>query len=299
MALPEGAISNAEMQAILALSSDEQAMRAKLLQLTTENRPDGITRVRPFLDRLQDYTRSEVTAEQARSIISALILEGDNLLVPGDEPSSIFNFGTEVSVGRVIYQLLQVLGKEERFETFQSAIERSESLYTVVSEVSVLEGYLGDMPSAEEELVSAPHLQQLRKQALQKIKSAATEGRLMDSLDLLTYLCRWRDWGDIHEARVWVNEQTDSDAGMLKFLSKTKKKITTAGGNEVGSRVHFEVDVGQIEPFVDIQELANRARTILETQGDLSDEHRQTLAELIKRVEKRILTKEYGDSDAL
>ena len=135
--------------------------------------------------------------------------------------------------------------------------------------------------------MSEHHLQLLRGQALGKIKIAAEEGRLIDSPRLLMYLYRWRDWGDIDEARTWVSEQTNSDVGMLEFLIKTKSKITTVGGNHVGSRVRYEVDIAQIEPFADVPVFALRAVNILGTQVDLSDEHQRTLAELIKTVEMR------------
>ncbi len=290
MALPQGAISNAEMQEILAISTDEQAIRAKLRGLATERRPDGMTRIRPVLD--QDYTRSTVTSEQARSIISALILEGDNLLIPGDEPNTILSFGTDVSVSRVIYQLLYILEENERFEVFKSAIDRRQSIFTVVQEVALLERYPGEPPSADDKLISVLHLNQLRVQALQKITRAAAEGRLMGSPELLMYLFRWRDWGDINEARDWVSQQASSDSGMLEFLTTTKRKITTAGGNEVGTRVRYEIDLQQIEQFMDVQELATRARNILETPGKLSDEHQQTLAELVERVDMKELSNE-------
>ena len=181
MALPEGAISNAEMQTLLKLSHDEHLLGVRLLQLANELGPDGMTRVRPVLDRLQNYTRTAVSAEQARSIISALIIKGDKLLVPGDEPTTILGLGTEVSINRVIYQFLPILGEDERFHIIGSAIEGSESIDTVVREVALLERYPGETQPRHDDLISEHHLNQLRDQALLKIKNTTAEasgGRL-------------------------------------------------------------------------------------------------------------------------
>ena len=248
MALPEGAISNAEMVAFLALSTDEQSVQERLIQLTTEKRPDGITRIRPFLDRLQDYTRTSATAAQAQSIISALIIVGDKLLISDDEPNTMFGFGTEVSVSRVIYQLLHILEEEERFNVLQSAIERSESIFMIVQEVALLERDDGEPSSVGNELISEDHLNQLKEQASDEIRSAATDGLLMESPGLLTYLYRWKEWKDISEPKEWVEQQIIPDSGMLEFLCNTKVKHVSAGGNEEGTMVSYRIHLDQIEP---------------------------------------------------
>ena len=284
MNLPEGAISNAEMQAFLSISADEEAIRARLRQLATEKRPDGITRIRPILDRLQDYTRTMVSRDQAMSIISALLIEGDDLLVAEDEPNIMFSFGTDVSISRVIYQLLQVLNENDRFEVFQSAIERSTSIRTVVNEISKIERFGRKPLSSEVELISESHSRELTAQGLEMIKGAATEGRLIDLPRPLMYLYRWRDWGDIDDARAWVGEQISSDGGMLNFLTKTKNKIISGGENKGESNVRFEIQIQEIEPFVDVQDLATRAAVVLESSRELSDEQRATLVELIEKV---------------
>ena len=60
---PEGSISHAEMKAILALAYDPDAFGAKLVALSTQIRPDGMTRVRAFLDRLEDHTEQAIPEE--------------------------------------------------------------------------------------------------------------------------------------------------------------------------------------------------------------------------------------------
>ena len=283
MSVPEGSISNTEMQAFLALSANEQAFADKLLEIATQIRPDGTTRVRPFLERLQDYTSTTVTVEQARSIITSLLLIGDRLIKPEDEPTQMFEFGTDMYISRVIYQLLLRLDEEERFDLFHAAIQKSESLSTVVSEVSLLERSSEREAKPGGELISEAHEASLKAQALLKIQDAAKDGTLKFAQGLLLLLHRWKEWGEIKEARAWVRQNTESDDELVEFLEKTKNKTITTGGGDAFTRVSYRIDLSQIGPFFDVEELMSRASNIIDTKEDISTEMRGMLVRLIER----------------
>lgn len=55
LAVPEGGFSVAEMQAILASTSDAETFGRKLIEFANQQRPDNSTRVSAFLERLEDY----------------------------------------------------------------------------------------------------------------------------------------------------------------------------------------------------------------------------------------------------
>ena len=283
IAIPEGAISNAEMLATLALSADEQTFADKLLEFSTQKRPDGTTRLRGFWDRLEDYTRTTITEDQAVSIITALILVGDDLLVPEDETKGILEFGTDTYISRGVYQLLQRLKEEERFILLQEAIRRSDSLVTVVREVAFLERGAEESPETSGDgLISVAHMESLKAQALSKLQKAATGGSMYSVPGLLMILYRWRDWGELEDARAWVRQRTETDAGLVEFLEKTKNKIITEGGDDLVARVHYEIDLVQIKPFVYVPDLISRAEQLLTSHDGLSGEMRELLVQLIE-----------------
>jgi len=280
MAVPEGEISNTEMQATLALSGNERAFSDKLLELSTQIRHDGTTRIRPFLERLQDYTSSTVTVEQARSIITSLLVTGDRLIRPEDEPRQILETDIDLYITRVIYQLLLRIDEEERFEIFQEALQTSESLFTVVHQVDFLVRSKEKAAIPADELITEAHEASLKAQALLKIQNAGTDGSLKNAHRLMMFLYRWEEWGEIEDARAWVSQITESDDELIEFFEKTKNKSISGGGNDATTRVKYEIDVG---PFFDKGELLSRASNILDTKEDLSTEMRDMLVRFIER----------------
>ena len=81
------------MKAILALAHNPDAFGAKLVALSKQIRPDGHTRLRALLDRLEDYTEQEIPEENIAAVVQALFRVGDKLLRPEDEPRNILDFG--------------------------------------------------------------------------------------------------------------------------------------------------------------------------------------------------------------
>ncbi|MBC1259379.1 KAP P-loop domain protein, partial (plasmid) [Trichormus variabilis V5] len=77
LAIPEGNISISEMQAILALANNCQAFGAKLVELSAQMRPDGISRINVFLDRLRDYVDKDIPLNDVEPILQAFFEVGD------------------------------------------------------------------------------------------------------------------------------------------------------------------------------------------------------------------------------
>ena len=166
MGIPEGEISNAEIQATLSIGADEQGLTSKLLELANQMRPDGITGIRPFLHRLENYTEDTMAVEQAKSLITVLLLIGDQLLISDDQPRGMFELDTDLSISRVIFQLMRRLKEEERFVAFRAAIERSTSLTTVAHEVSLLEaGLVQRSSSGDDHLLPGEHVEILKPES--------------------------------------------------------------------------------------------------------------------------------------
>lgn len=59
------------MQAILALANNCQAFGAKLVELSAQMRPDGISRINVFLDRLRDYVDKDIPLNDVEPILQA------------------------------------------------------------------------------------------------------------------------------------------------------------------------------------------------------------------------------------
>ena len=103
LALPEGNFSNTELQAILSLANDTNAFGEKLLELAKQIRSDGTTRVSTFLERLEDYTKEDISSESVPSIVQAFLMVGDELLRPEDKNLGMFDYGNDMRIGRILY----------------------------------------------------------------------------------------------------------------------------------------------------------------------------------------------------
>lgn len=278
LAIPDGSIGHAEMKAILALAHNPDAFGAKLVALSEQIRPDGRTRLRAFLDRLEDYTEQEIPAEHIAPVVQALFRVGDKLLRPEDEPRNILDFGNELRIGRIIRQLLRRLEEPERFRILREAISASDSLTTSVREVATLEQGHKRQPnwSDDQRIINADHLGVLRDLALRKIRAVAANDMLLRSKGLASVLFRWYDWAGLEEAQQWVTETVRTDSGLAELLELL---LDTAFSTARGA--YDRLDPSVVSYFLSSPEVADRARRLVES-GDLTERQQTAVKELIR-----------------
>ena len=291
LAIPEGSISNTEMKAILTLAYDANAFGAKLIELSNQKCPDGTSRVSVFLDRLEDYTNKEIESKYIPSILEAFFCVGDQLLRPEDEQPGIFSFGIDIRIGRIIWRLLERIRDEtERFEVLKKAMEKGEAFVTIVGEVVSLgqqHGKYGanQLSPEEERLISAQHLQELEKIALNKVRDAAKGDRLIQVPHLPLILHCWRDWAGEEEEEVkgWVRRVICDDEGLVKFLEQFLQKIFRLSPSD-GDAVIYRLDLQQLEPFLNPSEIIDRVKRVAEKTG-LTETQRIAVNKFIQEYE--------------
>lgn len=291
LAVPEGGISNVEMQAILALAGDARAFGDKLIELANQKRPDGTTRLRAFLERLEDYTEKEITLDCIPSIIQALFDVGDQLLRPEDERRGLFGFGNDIRIGRIIWQLLRRLDESSRFKVLKATITDGKAIATIVGEVATLSQqhgkYGADQSRPEEErLISGEHLQELEELALEKVREAARNDSLLQVPELPRILYCWRDWAGEEEAKQWVQRAINGDEGLLTFLGKFLQKTYSQSLSDVVGKTGYRLDPRSLEPFVQLCQIIERARSLVE-ESELTENQRIALGQFVREYEMR------------
>ncbi len=277
-AIPDGSIGHAEMKAILALAHNPDAFGAKLVALSKQIRPDGHTRLRALLDRLEDYTEQEIPEENIAAVVQALFRVGDKLLRPEDEPRNILDFGNDLRIGRVIRQLLRRLEEPERFEILRDAISTSDSLATIVHEVAILEQGHKRQPkwSDDQRIINAEHLGVLRDLALEKIRAAVANNALFRSKNLADALFRWWDWAGAEESEQWVGETVRTDSGLSDLLEHL---LGTAFSTAIGAYDRLDPDL--VRYFLNVPEIADHARRLTEC-ADLTERQQAAVKEFIR-----------------
>lgn len=132
LSVPQGDISNSEMKAILEITGNAQAFGAKLEELASQRRPDGTTRFKTFIQRLGDYTKSDIQLSSINPMIDVFFDIGDNLLKPEDEQRGPADIGTNLETYWILVQLLERLDQKARDNVLLSAISKGKAVSLIL-----------------------------------------------------------------------------------------------------------------------------------------------------------------------
>jgi len=277
LTLPKGEISQKEIETILSLGNNPDAFAEAFLKLNEDGR------IIRFLERLEDYTRSDIPEENIESIITVLMDIGD-LFPEGD--SGLFGTGTPMRILRLFYQLSHRFDShEKRFDILKRAMEQAtRSLYTIVHEVSVQDQQHGkygskETPEPEEKwTVTAEQLNELERIACSKIEIWAADGRLMKHRHLPSILFRWKEWGQGDKINSFVSNVIRNDDGLIDFINSFLSKSTRLGISDYVGKIHWRIDIKSIEAFVDLKEAEPRIRKIFSSPDFEQFDDRKKLA---------------------
>ena len=262
LSLPKGEISQKEIETILLLGNNVDSFAEALLKLSEDGR-----RIIRFLERLEDYTRSDIPEENIEPIITALMDMGD-MFPEGD--SGFFATDTPMRILRICYQLSHRFdGYEKRFNIFKHAIEKAtRSLYTIVHEVGVLGQEHGKFGSKESSgpkdklTVNADQLEELEKLACNKIENWAKDGRLKKHEHLPSILFSWKEWGQRDKINNFVNSTIKNEDGLIDFIAGFLSKSTSHSSSDYVGKIHWRINIKNVEEFVDLKEIEPRIRNI-------------------------------------
>jgi predicted KAP-like P-loop ATPase len=246
----------------LSLGNNTEFFAEALLGL----KQDG--RILRFLERLEDYTRSDIPDDNIEPIITALMDVGD-LFPEGD--SGLFRTDTPMRLLRLFYQLShRFKSHEKRFNILKRAMEKStRSLYTIVHEVSVQDQQhakygLEEKPLPEEKLtVKAEQLEELEKLACAKIEIWAKDGRLKRHRNLSSILFSLKRWKQHDQISSFVSNMIRNDDGLIDFIASFLSKSRSLGMSDYVGKIYWRISIKGIEEFVDLKDIEPRIRKIL------------------------------------
>jgi len=277
LSLPKGEISQREIETILSLGNNPDLFAKALLKLNEDGR------IIRFLERLEDYTQSDIPEENIEPIITVLMDIGD-LFPEGN--SGFFETDTPMRLLRLFYQLSHRFDSHERrFNIFKCAMEKTtKSLYTIVYEVSVQDQPHGKYSSKktlepEEKLtVNSEQLEELKKLACNKIESWAEDGRLAKHRHLSYILFRWKDWAKRDKINNFVNNMIKNDEGLIDFITSFLNKSISHGMSDYVTKIHWGINLKSVEEFVDLKEVEPRIRGIFSSSDFEQLDDRKKLA---------------------
>jgi predicted KAP-like P-loop ATPase len=283
LAVPEGEISNIEIQSILALTKNRESFKNKLLELSKQHRYDGSTRLSAFLERMVDYVE-EIPKGDIPEILQAFFEVGDKLLLPEDEKVGLFSHGNDIRISRIILRLLKRYETQnERFKLLKKTFSKGRAVSTIVIITTILGQqhgkYGGEPESLETPIIDKSHLEELEKVALYKIKQTINE--LINTPMLITILHRWDDWEGEKPVREWVKQAIKSDEGLVKFLTNFLSKEYRQTITDQVPKIDWRFNLESLNLFLNSSEIINRCRYILNLSPNWLEEKSKIALKLL------------------
>lgn len=267
-----------EFETILALSHDKNAFDQALTRLNQDNR------ILQFLDQLDSFQFSSVAHEQIQAIVSALLDNGD--LFPQGIVGPLC-LDTPLRIHRIIHALLQRIDRtEERFIILQNAIAHAtKSIYILISELQhqALE-HLHEsdtfMPLEFRDL-NPEQLESLQKLAASRIAMWAQNDSLVDHPRLLSILIAWRNWGGSDACQQFVRKITQTDRGLIAFLTAVFDKSITEAMVLYEKNHTWEIDLTVSNSLIPHTEIVSHAVNLFENNYFEKLREREQLALMI------------------
>lgn len=284
MTVPPGTVRRSEMLALLSLAETPAALGVALVQATSVQRPDGLSKARALLERLMDHVAEDISDAHIPVFICVLLDIGDSLVLDSDERGS-FDFGNESRVTRVVYHLLKRVDRTQRHALLKSAIAQGRALGVQRYLIAALfDEAKREAESSEDALVDASTLDDLKACWLDGLKTKLNQNELLAHLKLARLLAAWCLWGDPAEAKTWCEVATSSNEGLLAFLPKFCSRTRSQTMGDWAVRLQPRLNPTWLERYVDTTACAQRLIDLRQA-GVVPDTAREAVDQFLKEFE--------------
>ncbi|MDK2126223.1 KAP family P-loop NTPase fold protein [Parachitinimonas caeni] len=283
MSVPPGTVRRSEILELLSLAERPAALRDALVQATSVQRPDGLSKARALLERLMDHVEEDIPGEHIPVFIGVLLDIGDSLVLDSDE-RGLFDIGNESRVTRVVYHLLKRVDRTQRHALLKSAIAQGRALEMQRNLIAALSEEVQKVASGEEALVDASTLDDLKACWLDGLKTKLSQNELLAHLKLAHLLAAWCQWGDPVEAKTWCEAATLSNDGLLAFLPKFCSYTRSQTMGDWAVRRQPRLNPTWLERYVDTTACARRLMALQQT-GSVPDSARESANQFLKEFE--------------
>ena len=247
LSIPEGDVSQADLDALLASTGD----RDRLVERFNDLKKRGLLAV--ALDRFEAY-KQKVNLDDAVPFIAALFDIGDDL---PEGSGGMLEVGTWMHASRIIrWYLMKEPELAKRHSHLADAMRMSEGLYLPAMKVALETDSQKEGRPPSERLLDDNSVDELKTLCLDKIRQAAGSARLAAHSKLGTLLGIWVEWAGPDEPRAWVENLTQSGEGLVTFLEAMTGKAVSSGTE--GTQEIWYMQLKLVERFIDPVVLSSR-----------------------------------------
>jgi predicted KAP-like P-loop ATPase len=286
LSLPEGDISQADLDTLLALTKSRE-------QLVTQFRAFEKRGVLPVvLDRLEAY-KQEVDQADAVPFLAALFDIGDDL---PERQDGMWETTSWMHASRIIRSyLMKEPDMAKRSSSLSEAVRISEGLYLATMTVALETDSHKENRIASELLLDDEALNDLQAILVEKIRKVASSGKLAGHSKLGTLLGVWAEWAGPDEPKAWVENLTQTSGGVFAFLEAMNGKLVVSGSSDLSPREYWYIQLKPVERFIDPETLAGRLEKLKPAPQALNEFQLRA----VKAFERAITRRRSGKPDGV
>lgn len=279
LSLPPGAVSRADIDALLAAAPEPKAFADILRAAKDQKVPNGLSKARALLERLMDFVPEEMQAEHAQPVINALFQVGDELLLASDEGGGFFGSGNEVRVARIAFHLLKKVEGPQRFSLLKSAfadaaaLRCSQRLLRWLAEAA--EKGEGDA------LLTKESTDALMPVWVERVELFAASPEFINRPALGSLLSGWRHWGDESKVKAWTQQAAATGDGLLKLIDALSYEVRTQGFGDHAVHTYRRVKPKTVESYLAPEAAAERVRAMLAANA-VPEKHLEVAKEYVR-----------------
>lgn len=287
--LDDKIISKPKIEEYISKASDEANFREAVLELNKSNM------IYKFLDRLNDYAY-EMDNEKSQVISKVLIDLGDSF----PERKGMFSFGKEIYVGRSIYQLLNKLSKEERFEILNESISNAvNSIDISIFEVSAMMEQHGEYEKEakpeNEQFLTNDNLQELKRILARKIQEWTNKFTFKDEKISTSLLYMWKQL-DNNAMQEYLTNTIQENNELMYFLKIFNTVSYSQILGDYTERENKEFAYESMKNFIAPSEIYNRIKILhdkFKNKDDISDELKFSMKMFINYYDGNIIKEDF------
>ncbi|WP_272677094.1 KAP family P-loop NTPase fold protein [Providencia sp. PROV076] len=264
--IPSGELSNSDLQDMLKLTNDSEKFSSFILSLKERNiLKNALSQFEAFSD--------EIPLDNCSSYIKGLLDIGDQI----DHKHigfTIFSSNTHAT-RLVILTLNRINNLEDRGKLLLECFKASKGISIVEHILQVEENKRNKQDN--DYILRDEEFDILKAEFVTKLDdmSENTPNDLISHEHLVSFLYRWKRWGNKKKVINWLQIQTQTIDGCLSVLSKFIQNSSSQGFNDYVIKNSKYIKLENIENFLDIMSIQNKISEIDETK--LTNKEKETL----------------------
>lgn len=274
--IPSGELSNSDLREMLSLTSESEKLSSFILSLKER----GI--LMNALSQFESFT-DDVPIENGKSYIKGLLDIGDKV----DHESvgfTMFSSNTHV-VRLVVWFLRRIDNIEERSKLLLECFKESDGISIVEH---ILQADENRREKADSDIVlSDNEFTALKQEFVRKLDQMADHApnNLMNHEHLVSFLYRWKRWGDEKKVISWVQAQTKNTEGCIKLLKAFVTKSSSQTMGDYVAKITNHIKLENIENFIEVEPIIQKISSV--NIEELEIKEREAVEAFNKAIERR------------